>query len=166
MSAASANPELLNTLLTQLSARIIADQTANDERFRTVHEDARRDRREVLTSLSDLREELHTAFKDGFAALEAKVGEVCDRGGAEHANIIRNHSDLVGVVTSLADWRQSIEDQAKGAERVIEGQKGAIAWAAQNAVPLVAAALAILSLFKDDIPQITITPAASASQLR
>lgn len=153
---------LLNTLLTQLAERIVSDREAVEERFKTVHEDARRDRREVIGQIERLKDELVEATKIGFAALEARVIEVCDRGGVEHGVMRADNESTRKIVDGLVEWKRAMEAKAEGRAEVIDDAKGRVAYFSQYWLPLILAALAALSWFKDDLPSVSIGPAHRA----
>lgn len=155
-----ANEAMLTTLLDQLAARMLADQEANREQFRIIHEDFRRDRREAMTAIEAMRARLDDAMKDGFEELHKVVSEVCDRGGVEHAQIVANHDALSGVVASLVEWKKEQDAIDVGRKQIIDGAKGRFAYFSQYGIPALCLLVGIIGWFKDDLPQIEIRPAA------
>lgn len=99
---------LMDALTRQLShrqnndeTRFIAFQTATDARFRTLHEDGRRDRREMLERLDKIAGEFRADMKAGFQAVETRLADVCDKGGREHAEFRSNDEALAGALAAV-----------------------------------------------------------------
>lgn len=146
---------LLNTLLTQLSERLIADREAVDARFQIVHEDARRDRREIKAEIVAIRDELREAMADGFEALQTKVCEICDRGGLEHDAMRRD-------IDSLMTWRTERRGHEAGAQQVVQRQRSLWDHWGQNLVPIACLIITLWTVFKDELPRVQLVPNASA----
>jgi hypothetical protein len=105
--------EILATALNGLTARLDSDAEERrafaenvEQRLRTVHEDSRRDRRELIGRIDQWGRGLSTAMKTGFHNVDARLDEVCDVGKVDHARYDRG----------ILELNQRLDERANQAE--------------------------------------------------
>lgn len=138
--------EILATALNGLTARLDSDAEerrsladAVEQRFRTIHEDIRRDRREVMGRIDQWGQHLGRAMKAGFKDVDARLDEVCDVGKVEH-------QEFRSGIAALTGWQNAKTNQAKGRDQVLGPVLGFVK---QHAVAICCIVLALYTGARD-----------------
>lgn len=152
-----ANAAMLTQLLAQLESRANADAAAFlayqglvDRRFESAHEDRRRDFRDLMGELRDVRVE----FAKRFDHVDTRMATLCDESGTQHQEI----EDRLGARIDATDddvleLRQAIEaagNQALGRKQVTGQLLGGARFALSNPWLIVV----VLMLAADYVPRL------------
>lgn len=141
--------EILATALNGLTARLDSDAEERrsfaetvEARFRTHHEDARRDRRELIGRIDQWGRGIVGEMRREFKAIDARLNDVCDVGKVEH-------EDFRQGITALNDWRSAQANQAKGRAQVLGPVLGFLK---QHAAVLICLCVAVYTGARDVVP--------------
>lgn len=144
-------------------------------RFRTLHEDGRRDRRELMERLDRIATEFRSDMTRHFEAVDRRLEVVCDKGGQEHAafrEVDRLQGEALAALVKRMDadheravgrgqafrWMSSIASGISSHWQTIVAVS-AFAFAAQGYVrPQAVAAPIVAQAHAQDWPLRTLTP--------
>lgn len=119
------------------------------ERFKIVHEDARRDRREILGQIEGIGRELRA----GFAAVDVRLADVCDRRGVEHGAMTTD-------IEELRDRMDAKDHQAEGRRQITRPVLGLLK---EHGVLLGFLAFGTWTVADDIVPLVVANSSAAAS---
>lgn len=148
MALTSETATLLDATLRQLSDRLSADasarlsfEAATNDRFLAVHEDARRDRRELMGRFDRFEDQIGQTLSANFEAVDARLKQVCDQGGEEHEAMraeLKQHEDRL-------DAQDLALAERRGRLQVARAAGKGLTWTLQNGWMLAFLLLALLS---------------------
>lgn len=160
---------LIDTLTRQIAqrqsgddARFISFSETVDARFRTVHEDGRRDRRETLERLDKMASGIRADMRAGYTAIDRRLAQVCDKGGEEHREF---RDDIL----TLTERMNTAEAQAQGRGQVLAFMGKGVTWGFEHGWKAIVVIAALATVVKQWLPEpprsIDMVAAAQAGEL-